>query len=354
MPSAARRRRERKRGRDSFIDKGGGRTVRCGDAKNCTPSAAGLGLSCSESGGGAIATVPEGGGLRRVRAGAGGSPRAVSVGYLRLLRDAQSLAFRAAANERRRVDQVPPLAGPHPHNALARSLSHLGDGALVPRPIQGFSAGRRRTFLHGGAVCGTQRITSRIGRPSRGLALVEPVAIRIGRRRVAIALGPLAASPTARLGGSRQRPANRSGARCDPPRRPSQQPVRQPGMGANNRQASRPTIDPPPPRPTTETDRSIKTSRVPFFCPPHSDPFFSPISLHFRQDPVGENSSVGQEAISGKVTVWEACTGPLFARPFVKPHFYYFVLGHSAEDARWPGRESVRVVNLSRLHEACR
>ncbi len=86
----------------------------------CSTSTERLGVSRSEPGGCAVAIIPKRPRLRGVRADSGRGARAVSAGDFHVLRDAQSLAFPAAAARRRPVNRILAVVDSDARHALAR------------------------------------------------------------------------------------------------------------------------------------------------------------------------------------------------------------------------------------------
>ncbi len=166
-------------------------------------------LPRAESSRGADAHFRQRARLRGVRGGdrAGQSPTA-DAGF-GVVRDAQSLAFRALAARRRRPVGVHALVDGHAHATLARGASHGGHRPAVPGPIQVVSDPGRRPFMDGAAVCGAKSVAGESGRSGRCLAMVESLASR--PRQQGGTFGRRAAGAAATLAATRADAADRSG-----------------------------------------------------------------------------------------------------------------------------------------------
>ena len=139
--------------------------------------------------------------------GAGESP--VADAGFGVVRDAQSLAFRALAARRRRPVGVHALADGHAHATLARGASHGGHRPAVPGAFQVVPDPRRRSFMDGAAVCGAKSVAGEPGRRGGCVAMVESLASRA--RQQGWTLGRRAAGAAATLAATRADAADRSG-----------------------------------------------------------------------------------------------------------------------------------------------
>src|SRR5207245_8172818 len=127
-------------------------------------------------GGRPLAAVAKARRLRGVRAGLGASTREAPDSTVIVLPHAESLAYGALAQGRRRLDRLCPLADTHAHHALARASSYLGERPSLPRAIQGFSHRARRSLACGAALSRTQSAAGESGRAGGTMAVVEFVA----------------------------------------------------------------------------------------------------------------------------------------------------------------------------------
>lgn len=121
---------------------------------------------------------------------------------------------------------------------------------------------RERTFLFALQLCRTQRPASRFVPTGRRLALVEPVAQNVWRRRCALSLVEVARAAPHGLAESRQPHANGSGTRRDSPFGNPRHPAGRPPLDATSGNRTRPRNHPPSPRPTTQ-ERNHRDLRHP-------------------------------------------------------------------------------------------
>ncbi len=70
----------------------------------------------------------------------------------------------------------------HAYATLARGASHRGNGSAVSRTFQIVSDSRGRSSLDGAALCGAQCSARKSCPACRGLAMVQPLSPRLGRR----------------------------------------------------------------------------------------------------------------------------------------------------------------------------
>jgi len=166
-------------------------------------------LPCAQSSRGADADFRQAAGFRGVRGSdrAGEGPFA-DAGF-GVVRDAQSLAFRALAARRRRLVGVHALVVGDAYATLARGAPHGRHGPAVPGAFQVVSDPRRQPFVGRASLCGAKSATGQSGPRGGRLAMVEPLASRA--RQQGWALGRRPVGVAASLASTHRDAANRSG-----------------------------------------------------------------------------------------------------------------------------------------------
>jgi len=147
-----------------------------GHATTITICRRGICIPRAQSSGGADACFSERTRFRGVRGGNRASQNASANAGPGVVRNVQSLAFRALAARRRRPVGIHALVDGHAHAALARSTSHVGNRPVVPGPFQVVPDPKGRPSLDRAAVRGAKPVAGQHGRGGRCVTLVQPLA----------------------------------------------------------------------------------------------------------------------------------------------------------------------------------